>query len=205
MDWWHGQDRELWDICVNPKILDLVESILGPDFYLWGSQLFSKDPGDAKTTPWHQNAFFWPLSPHKSVTVWLAFEDSDAENGAMMVVPGTHRAGRIEHIETGNTKDVLNMRLEDGAFDLDAAIHLELKAGQVSLHDDNIVHGSGPNRSNRLRCGLTLRYSAGEVKADTSVWPFFKAYWVRGNDRWQPNPVGTPPLTLMTEYVQVTE
>ena len=36
MDWWHGQDHELWEICTNPRILDLVEPILGPDFYLWG-------------------------------------------------------------------------------------------------------------------------------------------------------------------------
>ena len=101
MDWWHGEDRELWAIASEPRILDLVEPILGPDFYLWGSQFFSKDPGDQKTTPWHQDAFFWPLAPHNSVTVWVAFEDSDADNGAMKVIPGTHRAQHIQHEDSG--------------------------------------------------------------------------------------------------------
>jgi hypothetical protein len=204
MDWWHGQDRELWEVCTHPKILDYVETILGSDFYLWGTQFFSKDPGDGKTTPWHQDAFFWPLSPHNSVTVWLAFADSDEENGAMKVVPGTHVAGRIQHTETDSDTDVLDMVLEEGTFSEEDAVALELNAGEISLHDDNIVHGSGPNRSDRLRCGLTMRFSAGEVKCDLSVWPFFKAYWVRGKDRWGHNPTGEPPEGLMTAYREVT-
>jgi non-heme Fe2+,alpha-ketoglutarate-dependent halogenase len=204
MDWWHGLDRELWEICAHPRILDYVEAILGPDFYLWGTQFFSKDPGDGKTTPWHQDAFYWPLSPHKAVTVWLAFTDSDEENGAMRVIPGTHRVGRLQHVHSASASDVLDMELAPGTFRKTDAVPLILKAGQISLHDDNIVHGSAANRSTRLRCGLTMRYSAGEVKCDLSVWPFFKAYWLRGVDRWQHNPVGTPPTALMTEYVQVT-
>jgi len=58
MDWWHTTDRELWELCTHPQILDSVEAILGPDFYLWGTQFFSKEPGDSKTTPWHQDAFY---------------------------------------------------------------------------------------------------------------------------------------------------
>ena len=204
MDWWHGYDGELMNICTHPNILDSVEVLLGPDFYLWGSQFFSKDPGDGKTTPWHQDAFYWPLSPHKSATVWLAFADTDELNGAMQVVPGTHRSGRLKHQPVTGCGAVLDMVLEEGSFRLSDAIHLKLKAGQASMHDDNIVRGSGPHQSDRLRCGLTMRYSAGELKCDTPVWPFFKSYWVRGTDRWKHNPDGVPPTGLLDHYVQVT-
>ena len=203
MDWWHATDRELWELCKHPKILDYVESILGPDFFLWGTQFFSKEPRDGKTTPWHQDAFYWPLSPHKTVTVWLAFSDSDEGNGAMMVVPGSHRAGKLKYRKTTQDSDVLDMVLEHGEFRESNAVPLILKAGQISLHDDNIIHGSAPNHSDRLRCGLTMRYSAGEVRGDLSVWPFFKAFWVRGVDRWGHNPVGVPPKGEMTHYIQV--
>jgi non-heme Fe2+,alpha-ketoglutarate-dependent halogenase len=203
MDWWHATDRELWELCKHPKILDYVESILGPDFFLWGTQFFSKEPRDGKTTPWHQDAFYWPLSPHKTVTVWLAFSDSDEGNGAMMVVPGSHRAGKLKYRKTTQDSDVLDMVLEHGEFRESNAVPLILKAGQISLHDDNIIHGSAPNHSERLRCGLTMRYSAGEVRGDLSVWPFFKAFWVRGVDRWGHNPVGVPPKGEMTRYIQV--
>ena len=203
MDWWHATDRELWELCKHPRILDYVESILGPDFFLWGTQFFSKEPRDGKTTPWHQDAFYWPLSPHKAVTVWLAFSDSDEGNGAMMVVPGSHRAGKLKYRKTTQDSDVLDMVLEHGEFRESNAVPLILKAGQISLHDDNIIHGSAPNYSDRLRCGLTMRYSAGEVRGDLSVWPFFKAFWVRGVDRWGHNPVGVPPKGEMTRYIQV--
>ena len=204
MDWWHVFDRELYELCTDAAILDTVESLLAPDFYLWGTQFFAKDPGDGKLTPWHQDAFYWPLHPHRSVTVWLAFADSDRDNGAMQVIPGSHTMGHLQHGALHDRRAVLPLQLEAGQVDPREAAFLELAAGEMSLHDDRIVHGSQPNRSNRLRCGLTLRYSAGEVRCDTREWPMFQAFWVRGTDRWGHNPVGTPPQGLMTEFREAT-
>jgi hypothetical protein len=200
MDWWHVFDRELHELCTDAAILDRVESLLGSDFYLWGTQFFAKDPGDGKLTPWHQDAFYWPLHPHRSVTAWLAFAGSDRANGAMQVIPGSHTLGHLQHGAFNHRKAVLPLQLEAGQVDPREAVFLELAAGEMSLHDDRIVHGSQPNRSNRLRCGLTIRYSAGEVKCDTREWPMFQAFWVRGTDRWRHNPVGTPPKSLMTAF-----
>ena len=203
MDWWHARDRELWEICRAPRILDWVAEILGPDFYLWGSQFFCKDPGDARTVPWHQDAFYWPLSPPRSLTVWVAVSDADEENGAMQVLPGTHRH-RLPHAATGREGDVLDSGIDPGAIDPSGAVSLVLEAGQASIHDDRIAHGSGRNRSGRPRLGLTIRFSAGEVRCDTSVWPFFKAFWCRGRDRWGHNPAGAPPTSNMSEFENVT-
>ena len=201
MKQWHDLDLELWQLGTNPRILDLLEPILGPDFYLWGSQFFSKDPGDEVVAGWHQDAAFWPLTPHRTATVWLAFEDSDVENGAMQVIPGTHRAGILQHDGEHDEHDVLNMRLERGNFSRSDAVHLILRAGQISIHDDNIVHGSAPNRSDRLRCGLTLRYSASEVRVDQAIWPTFRACMVRGTDSHGHNPPGQPPTDILREFV----
>ena len=148
--------------------------------------------------PWHQDVFYWPLKPHRSVTVWLVFTDIDEENSA---IPGSHRISPVSHKQSVTKSDVLDM---EDRLDPSTAVGLNLKAGQISLHDDRIIHGSGPNHSQKLRCGLTLRYSAGEVKCDLSVWPFFRAFWLRGVDYWQHNPVGIPPQADMKRYIQVT-
>ena len=203
IDWWHQLDRELYELCMHPNILDYVEQIVGPDFYLWGSQFFAKEPHSGSTVPWHQDAFYWPLNPHKAVTVWLAVEDSFAENGAMMVVPGTHTR-RMKHRDTSSGTDVLDVETCDDEFNLNDAVTLAMRAGECSMHDDNIVHGSRRNDSDRVRCGLTIRFSAGESKCDTSTWPFFKAYWARGVDRWKHNPIGVSPKSIMTEFQSVT-
>jgi ectoine hydroxylase-related dioxygenase (phytanoyl-CoA dioxygenase family) len=191
---WHESSRFLYDICTNPVILDYVEDILGPDFYLWGSNFFIKPPRSSSTVGWHQDTYYWPLEPKISATVWIAFEDVDEQNAAMKVIPGSHVAGLMKHSRSTDTDSVLTLELESGQFREDSAVSLNLKAGQVSIHDDKIVHGSPANRSDRRRAGLTVRYSSTIVKCDLSVNPYFTTYLCRGVDRYKHNPVGTVPV-----------
>ncbi len=190
---WHETSRFLFDICTNPTILDYVEDILGADFYLWGSNFFIKPPHSASTVGWHQDTYYWPLEPKISATVWLAFEDVDEENAAMQVIPGSHKAGLLKHSRSSATDSVLTLECERGQYREDSAVSLNLKAGQVSIHDDKIVHGSPANRSARRRAGLTIRYSSTIVKCDLSVNPYFTTYLCRGTDIYRHNPVGTVP------------
>jgi ectoine hydroxylase-related dioxygenase (phytanoyl-CoA dioxygenase family) len=190
---WHKTSKWLYDVCTNPLILDCVEDILGPDFFLWGSHFFAKAPGSADIVAWHQDAPYWPLEPNKSVTVWLAFSDSDEENGAMKVIPGTHKSGLINLKTSENSTNVLRKEMETNPFREEDAVSLMLKAGEFSLHDDAIVHGSGANRSTRWRTGLTIRYSSTDVKCDLSKWRNFTMYMVRGNDEYGHNPLGIVP------------
>jgi non-haem Fe2+, alpha-ketoglutarate-dependent halogenase len=190
---WHESSRWLYDICMNSKILDRVEGIIGPDFYLWASNFFIKEPHTVQRVGWHQDAYFWPMVPHNSVTVWLAFTDVDEENGAMMLVPGSHAAGVIRHEGPADTDSMLTLELESGSFRKDTAVSLRMRAGEVSLHDDRAVHGSASNPSDRRRVGLAIRYSGTNVKNDLTVNPYFKAYLARGTDRYHYNPSGVLP------------
>jgi len=190
---WHESSRFLYDICTNDIILDYVEDILGPDFYLWGSNFFIKPPRSSSTVGWHQDTYYWPVDPKISATVWLAFEDVDEQNAAMRVIPGSHKAGLLKHSRSTDTDSVLTLELEGGQFRDDTAVSLNLKAGQISIHDDKIVHGSLANRSDRRRAGLTIRYSSTIVKCDLSVNPHFKTYLCRGVDTYKHNPIGTIP------------
>ena len=191
---WHETSTYLHDICMNPRILDLVEGVLGPNFYCWASNFFIKDPHSNSTVGWHQDAYYWPMAPMRSVTVWLAFDDVDEVNGGMKLIPGSHRGGIINHRRSEETDSVLTLELEDGTdFRADGAVQWKLKVGECSLHDDRAIHGSPANPSDRRRAGLTIRYSATEVKNDMSVNPNFKIYLCRGEDTYQHNPYGTPP------------
>ena len=87
---WHCHCAGLYDLSTEPRILDPVQDLLGEDLVLWGTHFFLKEPGDSKRVSWHQDASYWPLSPSKTVTVWLAIDDADAGNGAMQVIPRSH-------------------------------------------------------------------------------------------------------------------
>jgi hypothetical protein len=193
---WHESSLFLFDICMNSTILDCVEDLIGPDFYLWASNFFIKEPHSTHTVGWHQDAYYWPLSPHESLTVWIAFGDSDEQNGAMQVIPGSHRAGLLKHGRTTDTQSVLTLECETEQFRADTAVSLNLKAGEISIHDDKIVHGSPANPSDRPRVGLTARYSRTCVRCDLSINSHFKTYLCRGVDTYQFNPVGSTPTQM---------
>ena len=157
----------LWDIATNDKILDHVQDLIGPNILCWASAVFSKAPHDPKAVGWHQDASFWNLSPARTVTVWLAIDDADEENSAMRFIPGTHKMGAMKVEQTKDS--VLRMETKD-AEELGKPFTNSLRAGQISLHADMLVHGSLPNQSDRRRCGLTLRYCPPEVSITDDLW-----------------------------------
>ena len=114
------------------------------------------------------NGYVGPLSPARTVTVWLAIDDVDSANAAMQFVPGTHKLGHIEW-EEATIPAVLNQEIKD-IERFGKPVFDEMKAGWMSLHADMLVHGSAPNTSDRRRCGLTIRYCPPEVRAVRDGW-----------------------------------
>ncbi len=193
---WHEASTFLFDICMNEQILDYVEDLIGPDFFMWGSSFFNKEPHSPDTVSWHQDSYYWPLSSPESCTVWLSFNGSDEENGAMRVIPGSHEDGIIKHIKTDDADSSLTLECDTTTFREEDQVFLDLKAGAISIHDDKIIHGSLGNNSDRPRIGFTVRYSKTHVKCDLSVNPFFRSYHCRGVDEFEHNPRGPIPTTM---------
>lgn len=185
---WHKASKKFYQLCTTPTILDYVECLLGPNFFLWGGQFFLKEPQDGSVVPWHQDIQYWPLFPANAVTVWLALYDSNEENGAMKVVKGSHKQGMFKHITNKASNLVLNQEVSIDQIKKEDIVSLNLKGGEISLHNDGLLHGSDPNKSNNRRCGVTMRFSPVDVKVDLSVWPHFEGQLVRGTDPYELNP-----------------
>lgn len=163
---WHKHCAGLYDLVVEPRILDYVQDLLGEDLICWGTHFFCKMPGDEKQVNWHQDASYWPLTPSKTVTVWLAIDDADVENGAMEVIPKSHLQGQIPFEKsTAEDNNVLGQSVRGVEQYGDVPVAFEMKAGQISLHTDLLLHGSKPNPSIRRRCGLTMRFVPPDVRA----------------------------------------
>lgn len=142
-----------------PEIVDMVGQIIGPDFALWNSSLFAKPAFKGSKTPWHQDGEYWPIRPVATCTAWLAIDDSTPENGCLRVIKGSHKQRRLlKHLQNDGPGLALNQELDPSEYDEKDAVDIVLKAGQISLHDVFLAHGSEPNRSPKSRRGLTLRY-----------------------------------------------
>lgn len=176
----HLKYGKVWDILTNARIVACVRDLLGENVVGWGSHFFCKMPKDGKSVAWHQDSSYWPLTPSKAVTVWLAVDDADTENACMRFVSGSHHFGAMTFRPSDPKEhNVLNQTIENveqyGHFVNDC-----LKAGEISLHSDLLLHGSEANMSDRRRCGLTLRYAPAEVHAYMD-WNQ-KGVWVSGSD-----------------------
>ncbi len=161
----HLRHGRVWDVLTNPRIVQIVSDLIGPSVVAWGSHFFCKMPGDGKTVSWHQDASYWPLTPSKAVTVWLAIDDADPENANMRFIPGTQVLGHLTYkLAETDPSNVLNQTVPEVEKYGDP-VNVQLKAGEASIHSDLLLHGSEANQSSRRRCGLTLRYTTGDVKA----------------------------------------
>ena len=161
----HLRFARIYDLVRHPSIVGPVSDLLGPNVVAWGSHFFCKMPHDGKRVAWHQDSTYWPLSPTKTVTVWLAIDDADPENANMRFIPRSHNHGLIDYNKSDDDRDVLNMVIENPEQYGTDPVDVTLKAGQFSMHSDQLLHGSEANESDRRRCGLTIRYAAADVKA----------------------------------------
>jgi non-haem Fe2+, alpha-ketoglutarate-dependent halogenase len=185
----HLKYGPVYDILTNPRIVDVVADVLGDSVIAWGSHFFCKMPNDGMAVAWHQDASYWPLSPSKALTVWLAIDDADQENACMKFIAGSHHFGHLTFRPSDPAEhNVLNQTI-DNAEQYGTVVLDELRAGQFSIHSDLLLHGSEANNSARRRCGLTLRYCSSEVRAALG-WNR-KGVQVRGTDpsgHWANNP-----------------
>jgi len=164
------------DVAVrNESLLSVVKEVLGTsNILLWSSDFNIKPSKSGGYCSLHQDATYTGLVPAElGLTVWLALSDPvNEESGCLSFWEGTHKAGQFPHIEGSgneNCDEDENMLSRNQRVVMESAanpprvVYATLRAGQASLHHYHLVHSSGPNRSNRPRIGLALRYIAANV------------------------------------------
>lgn len=164
----------------HEALLDFVEAVLGPDLVLWESDIFEKAPHTDKYVGWHQDTPYYNLSTDRVLSVNLALTASNAHNGCLKVVAGTHEGGTLGSIPAARG-DIL--RQLAGTDDKDTppddmlrlhqvlgfevtpqmAEAVELRPGEASAHMAGLLHASGPNHSDGKRVCFVMRFVSGDT------------------------------------------
>lgn len=150
-------DEVFFAHAANPKILDVVESLIGPDIKLFGSQCFMKPPGGI-AKPYHQDSAYFPVEPREIVTCWTALDDATVENGCLWVIPGSHRGDLLDHDQPWQVGDRVDMQVRDEQVDFSREVPNRLSAGSCSFHHSMLLHRSGANQTESSRRGLAVHY-----------------------------------------------
>jgi len=189
----HLVDRVFFDFMYNKRLLEIQRALLGPAVRLHGSKLNLKSPRFGSAVEWHQDWAFYPHTNDDILAIGVMLEDTALENGAMLVLPGTHQGPTYNH------------HGDDGYFcgaidpastgiDFSQARPVIGPAGSVSFHHVRLIHGSAQNTSNRPRELLLYEATAADAYPLMGVgdWADFHGRLLCGEETIVPRFVQTP-------------
>jgi ectoine hydroxylase-related dioxygenase (phytanoyl-CoA dioxygenase family) len=146
---------------------------------MYHDQALYKEPGGG-ITPWHADQYYWPVSNHNTVTVWIPLQKTPLELGPLAFSVGSHRFEMGRDLEISDESEAKlqrslkdhNYPLEESPFDL----------GEVSYHYGWTFHRAAPNTSDRARAVMTIIYIEDGIRL---IEP--KTKWHRGDlASWMP-------------------
>ena len=175
----------VFNVLRNPRVLDAIESLIGPEIYsnpvqhvrlkLPESRGIADEAGQLVqgATPWHQdNGVVLPEADETDmITVWSSLWDAPIESGCLEVVPGSHHDGLVTHCPLGAAGAGIPLKLIKQA----EAVPLPMKRGDVLFLHRRMCHASLPNISNRVRWSFDLRYNPIGQDTGRKAFPGFVA------------------------------
>ena len=147
--------RAWLDAWLDPAFLDVAGAILGPDVVLHHSKLFQKPAEKGSPFPMHQDWPYFPTANDSMIAGVVHVSDADEAMGCLRVYPGSHGLGRIEGADGRRANATLDR------YPIEGATPIEARAGDVVFFHYLTLHGSMPNRSNRVRKTVLCQLYAG--------------------------------------------
>ena len=142
----------------HPRLVSLVESIVGRGVSVLFSQVFMKPPGGGGPKPAHQdNFYFGPDDPDGMVTAWIALDEATTENGCLHFADGSHRTAILEHAAPADRP--FDLQVAPGDTAALAMTPAPVPRGGVSFHHGGTLHQSFENRSDRWRRACAMHYA----------------------------------------------
>jgi ectoine hydroxylase-related dioxygenase (phytanoyl-CoA dioxygenase family) len=144
------------------RVVRSMEKLLGGEVYHYHSKMIMKDPKVGGAWAWHQDYGYWyqngVLFPQLS-SLFIAVDPSRTENGCLQVIPGSHHAGRIDHLRTGDQAGA-DMERVNQLIDRLGVAPLEMDPGDGLFFHSNLLHRSEQNRSEKPRWSMICCYNA---------------------------------------------
>jgi ectoine hydroxylase-related dioxygenase (phytanoyl-CoA dioxygenase family) len=145
------------EISRRPSMTAFARGLLGDrPCELAHSVLWYKPPAVGSPKPPHQDAPYLSGNPTNYLTIWIALDDATPESGCLSVVPGSHRHGLLPH-------HGVEAQVSQDRWAQEASAQLPLAGGGAVAFHPYLLHASGPNRSDRPRRALTLRYVVSDI------------------------------------------
>lgn len=162
----YQRDSEFAKVAEHPDIIQSIQSILQCDNVLLNSNhhncIMTKQPTYSSKTLWHRDTRYWNFSDKYLINSWVALGDEQLENGAMSILPGSHR-WEVENSAL-NTDQFLKTDIESNRIRLETARLVTLKAGDVLLFSAHCFHAAGKNITDTAKYSMVFTYHGENTK-----------------------------------------
>ena len=118
--------------------------------------VMTKHPAWGTATGWHRDIRYWSFSTSNLITVWLALGDEHAQNGALQLIPASHR-WQIG-AEQLDQRDFLRPDLAQNAALVAQAVTPTLHAGDVLFFHSSLFHAAGKNQTGERKMSVAFAY-----------------------------------------------
>jgi len=141
-------------LLVDDRLTEVVADIVGPNVQLHHTKMHAKPPEKGAPFPMHQDHPYFQHEKHTMMAAILHLDDSTEENGCLCVVPGSFKKGPLQHTD----KNYLPVE----QYPLSDATPCPAKAGDILLFSYLTIHGSGVNKSDRMRRIVLIQFRSPE-------------------------------------------
>lgn len=136
----------------------ILAKLIGAEEYeVLNNQYFCKPPNYKMTSAHQDNAYF--ESDENIVTFWIPLQDVDLLNSCMFYVPGSHKAGLVQHDPIGTNVRTRTgkkgVSLYSSVYKNEDFVKVPMELGEILVHDKNCMHFSSPNLTDEYRIAVT--------------------------------------------------
>lgn len=169
---WNGilHGPAIYDLITNPKLLDVAEAFCGEE--LIASSVYRLRPKIPNfgygEVPWHQDSgYFEPYCDNSLVmTMWIPLVNTNAENGCLYVIPGTHKGNVVEHEMHESGK---YLAVKEELVPQDNWVECAVPKGGILLLSNKVIHGSFKNSTEGVRWSMDLRYQSADLPTNADI------------------------------------
>jgi phytanoyl-CoA hydroxylase len=169
-----SQDGFFTNLLNSERMKNIASKFLNDEAVPRASEMFAKPPEKGLPSPIHQDNFYWCLTPPNALTIWVALDSCNKENGVVSYMKGSHKLGILPHVDSfapGSSQMVERKSIPSNLL----AVSENLNAGDVLIHHSLTIHWSAANISGNSRRAMTLQYQGKNASTDPAMLKHYES------------------------------
>lgn len=148
------KSKQVSEFVMGHRLARIAAELMGVEgVRVYADQALYKEPHGGYT-PWHCDAFYWPLATDKAITAWVPLQATPQEMGPMQFAVGSHKVDLGRHLDISReSHKLIDAKVQQGGFEV---VKEAFDLGEVSFHSSFNFHKTNGNQTDKPREVFTI-------------------------------------------------